>query len=307
MKKVVIIGSLNIDIVAQVNRIPSPGETISCDAADEFFGGKGANQAFAVAKAGVDVAIVGKVGNDENGHKVVENLKSVGVDTRYIFKSDDYHTGFAFISVDEHAENAIVVVKGANQHLTTQDIDHAMHIIEESDIVLIQQEIPKETIEYVITNAHQLGKMIILNPAPVKEISSEVISKVDLLTPNRTELGALLNKNIGHSEDEIISVLDQINHDTYNDIIVTLGSEGVIYCSKGDYRKYKSYKVTPVDTTGAGDCFNGYLAASIAKGLDVSEAIDQAQKAAAISITKLGAQSSTPSSAEISNIQIKKL
>ena len=306
MKKVIVVGSLNVDMVAKVTKIPMPGETISCDFSEEFFGGKGANQAYAVAKAGVEVSMIGKVGNDENGRKVIENLKKVGVDTENIKITDEFHTGYAFITVDAKAENSIVVVKGANQNLLIDDINDSKEALDSSDIVLIQQEIPKETIEYVINYAHEKGKTIILNPAPAKQISGDILAKVSLITPNRTELGILIGKNVEENEKEIRDNLIELADTHVKEIILTLGSDGVLHYKDGKIAEYKSYNVKPMDTTGAGDCFNGYLAASLALGKTLDESIDNAQKAAAISITKMGAQSSTPSYDEMTNNQLKK-
>lgn len=253
MKKIVVIGSLNIDMVVQVDHIVKPGETISTSKSETFYGGKGANQAFAVAIAGGSVAMIGKVGNDSNGEKVISNLENVGVDTSYISKTDETHTGYAFISVDQVAENSIVVVKGgANDYLRPSDIESAKSLIESCDLVLIQQEIPKETIEYAIELSHSLGKYIILNPAPpVISIGGDVLKKVNMLTPNRSELNALFNNC--KSKEKGLATLGVA------DIIVTLGSDGVRHWSNNSVKSYKARQVVPIDTTGAGDCFNGFF------------------------------------------------
>ena len=297
MKKICVVGSLNMDLVVNVETMPKKGQTLIGGDFKEVPGGKGANQAVAMARLGADVSMIGKVGNDGFGQTLLEALKNDNVNTSYIYKEEG-PSGVATITVDKNAENSIVVAPGANFTLVKEDIDKNIEAIKSSDIVVVQLETPLETINYTLKKAKELGKYTILNPAPAVNLDDSIIKNVDLLTPNETELEILSGVSI-NCEDDILKASKIMIEKGVKELIVTLGSKGSLYINKEKNMFKKSYKVEAIDTTAAGDSYTGALAVAFSKGKNIEEAMDFASKVGALCVTKEGAQSSLPTIDEV--------
>ena len=298
-KNIVVIGSLNMDWVIPVNHTPVEGETILADGYTEVPGGKGANQACAAGKLKGNVSMLGLVGDDEIGDKLINNLKLVNVDVSRIEKSENINSGLALINVNSKGNNSIVVLPGANGRCDIKYIEKNIDIIEKSDIVLLQMEIPIETVEYVITVSKNLKKQVILNPAPAPDsLSDEVLRNIDILTPNETELEKISGKNVKTVEDAIEASKSLLSRGVKN-IIATLGEKGALLVNKDEVKEFKALKVDAVDTTAAGDSFNGAVAVYLSEGHTISEAIEFANKVSSIAVTRKGAQTSIPERSEI--------
>lgn len=298
-KNIVVIGSLNMDWVIPVNHTPVEGETILADGYTEVPGGKGANQACAAGKLKGNVSMLGLVGDDEIGDKLINNLKLVNVDVSRIEKSENINSGLALINVNSKGNNSIVVLPGANGRCDIKYIEKNIDIIEKSDIVLLQMEIPIETVEYVITVSKNLKKQVILNPAPAPDsLTDEVLRNIDILTPNETELEKISGKNVKTVEDAIEASKSLLSRGVKN-IIATLGEKGALLVNKDEVKEFKALKVDAVDTTAAGDSFNGAVAVYLSEGHTISEAIEFANKVSSIAVTRKGAQTSIPERSEI--------
>lgn len=298
MKKILVIGSANVDFVTYIDKMPKKGETKLGNAFLMNVGGKGANQAVACAKAGANVTFLAKIGQDENGKLIESVLRESKVKSKLLVDSDS-HTGIATIIVENKtADNRIVVVKGANDKLTKNDIDNNIDLIKQCDILMVQLEIPLSVVKYVITLGHIMHKKIILNPAPAQKIDHKVLEYVTYLTPNKTELETLTKMSIA-DEDDLKIALDKISGFGVKNIIVTLGDKGSVLYKNKKLEYIPSYKVAATDTTGAGDCFNGVFAACLSKGYKAIDAIKYATKAASICITRNGAIKAMPNKKEI--------
>ena len=297
MKKTLVVGSLNMDLVTQVKATPKVGETILGNDFNKIPGGKGANQAVTIGKLGGDVTILGCMGNDEFGKILQNNLQSNGVDCSLLKKIENNDTGIAFIMLNESGDNSIVVIPGANYDLTPTDIDE--DIFKNYEIVLAQLETPLETIETAFKLAKQAGCYTVLNPAPAQDLSEALIKSVDLLIPNETEFESITGENAidGQSVIKGAKYLFELG---ITDILITLGGDGARYMNKsGENIHFKGYKVDVVDTTAAGDSFIGGLIYGISLGESIKEAIDRAMVVGAITVTRLGAQSSLPSMEDV--------
>ncbi|WP_208587627.1 ribokinase [Gracilibacillus suaedae] len=279
---ITVIGSINMDLVTTSERIPEQGQTIM---GESFFynpGGKGANQAVACARLGAQVNMLGCVGDDPFGRILIDNLSKENVVIDNVEPVTDKPTGVATILINDH-DNRIIVTPGANYSVTPSYIQQYLDVIDQSDVVLLQLEIPLDTIEYVIGYCSKKGIPVILNPAPAQKLSAFVLENCTYLTPNETEK---------------LEITEEM--DTYKKkMIVTLGEKGVEFCSEDNVETVTGYRVTPVDTTGAGDTFNGALAIQLAKGIHLKEAITFANAAAALSIQKRGAQQGMPTMREV--------
>lgn len=291
MGKVVVVGSINVDMVFTSDIRPKAGETVLGNTFSLIPGGKGANQAVAAAKLGAESVMIGCVGLDTNGDFAIDNFKRVNVNTDCIDVVHDVPTGVANIIVAEN-DNSIIVVSGANYEVNKLVIDKYIDVILSADIVLMQLEIPLETVEYTLELCKKNNVKVLLNPAPAVELSSTMIENAAYITPNEHELKIILGKDC-NVEEEMKKYP--------NKLIVTLGSKGVKYFTGKEMKTVPSYEVEVVDTTGAGDTFCGALAASLVKGDNLDEAIKFANKAAAFSITKLGAQSGMPTLEQLEN------
>ncbi|RBW69320.1 ribokinase [Bacillus taeanensis] len=286
--KITVIGSINMDLVTSTNVIPNQGETVLGTNFLTMPGGKGANQAVASAKLGGNVTMIGSVGSDVFGEELKANLKEQGVSVEHIGQSADAPTGIASIILS-NGDNRIIVVPGANQGVTSAMIEEKEEMIASSDVLLLQLEIPLETVEKAAEIAKKHHVKVILNPAPIQPLSEELLEKVDFITPNEHEL-ALLLKRIQSKETK---------KDLYEKLIVTKGAEGVTYYQNGREHHISSYKVEAVDTTGAGDSFNGAFAVGISRGMTKREACQLGNAVGALSVTKLGAQTGMPTQQEV--------
>ncbi|WP_270940670.1 ribokinase [Romboutsia lituseburensis] len=299
MEKICVIGSLNMDLVVNVCEMPKKGQTLIGSKFREIPGGKGGNQAVAASRLGGDVYMIGKVGNDGFGESLLKQLKADNVNTKYV-QVEEGPSGVALITVDENAENAIVVSPGANFKLTESDIDKCIDAIKESATVVIQLETPVDTIKYALEKSKELGKFTILNPAPAVKLSDDIIKNVDLLTPNETELEILSGVSI-NCEDDIKKAANVMIEKGVKQLIVTLGSKGSLYLDKDTMEFKKSYKVDAVDTTAAGDSYTGALSVALSQNKSIDEAMDFASKVGALCVTKVGAQTSIPNLYDLEN------
>lgn len=294
--KIVVVGSLNMDFVVKAVRAPRSGETVLGEEIHFIPGGKGANQAVGLARLGAETTMIGAVGGDAFGAELKKALKKEGVDTSYIRVLASEATGVASILLAE-GDNSIVVVPGANGHCLPEDLDQCEEKIAEADLVLLQLEIPLLTVEYAIKLARKHGKTVMLNPAPAQSLSQDLLSKVDYLTPNRSEL-ALLTR-MPH-ESTIAQGIEQLLAAGVFCCVTTLGAEGVVYREKGgNLVKVSGYRVPVVDTTGAGDAFNAGLAFALAQKKSIQEAAELAVQVSALAVTKFGAQGGMPTLVEV--------
>lgn len=293
MKKIIVIGSSNVDMVVRTSHLPAPGETIL---GGEFFmnqGGKGANQAVTIKRLGGNLIFMAKLGNDVLGRQSVGYFKKEGIDTRYIALDEDSASGVALISVDDHAENSIVVASGANMLLNEQDVDKMLEEMCEGDILLMQLEIPLQTVEYAARKAFGKGVKVVLNPAPARSLPKELFRHLYMVTPNRIEAEMLTGIKIANDAD-VEKVAEEICAMGVKNVIITLGSKGCLIREEGVSYRIDAFKVEPVDTTAAGDTFNGALCVGLSEGMDLKQAAVMASKASSIAVTRMGAQSSIP-------------
>ncbi|MFZ5428653.1 MAG: ribokinase [Bacteroidota bacterium] len=290
--KIVVAGSSNTDMICRVPHIPKPGETVL---GGDFFvvqGGKGANQAVAAARAGGNVTFIACVGDDLFGRQALESYKSDRIDTSCIEITSGVPTGVALINVADSGENSIAVAPGANARLTPEIIDHYRNIIAGADMVLVQLEIPIETVCRIIRIAWSAGVPVVLNPAPAATIDREILSMLTLVTPNEHE--ALLLAGTGMDGCSVSTLADRIQDIGAGSVVITTGSEGAFFRQGSLEGHVAGIPVTAVDSTAAGDTFNGYLVVELARGKSLAEAIQVANKAAALSVTRMGAQPSIP-------------
>ncbi|MBR1539911.1 MAG: ribokinase [Clostridia bacterium] len=299
MGKILVIGSLNMDFVINTDKMPAPGETVLGNNFMMSPGGKGANQAYAIGKIGGDVSMIGAVGNDESGEILKNNLKSVNVNTNPIETIDNESTGCAFVTVDKSGENNIVVIQGTNKLVTIEMIDKNIELLRECDIVLMQLEIPVDTVKYVIKRAKEFGKTVILDPAPAQsEVLEEVFDKIDFAKPNETELSILTGMPTSTTE-EIVLAARKLNQKGLKNVIVTLGKKGALLINEKECELFEVPDVKIVDTTAAGDSFLATFSISLAEGMSVHDSIRKANKVANFVCTRKGAQSSIPTREEI--------
>jgi len=302
MGNIVVVGSSNTDMVVRSQKIPSPGETILGSEFDIIQGGKGANQAVAAARAGSNVSFIARVGNDDFGKTAVSGYKKDHINTDHIINDPLYPTGVAIILVDENTgQNSIVVAPGANGQLSVPDIDKAEDEIAHAKVVLMQLEVPLEVIRHTLSLAQKYSVKTILNPAPAQALSDDILRSVDIITPNETEAELLTGMKLTNTET-IIRAADFLLQKVNEAVIITLGSNGVYYKLKnGEEAFVTTTKVDVVDTTAAGDVFNGYFATAVSEGMDFQSAIRLANQAAAVSVTRKGAQPSIPLHHEINS------
>ncbi|EKN06526.1 ribokinase [Parabacteroides johnsonii] len=292
-RQILVVGSSNTDMVIKAAHLPRPGETIL---GGTFFmnpGGKGANQAVAIARLGGPVTFICKTGSDIFGHQSQQLFEEEGINTSYVFSDSGNPSGVALITVDEKAENCIVVASGANANLLPSDLEKAEEAIERADLVLMQLEVPMETVCFVADIAWQKGKKVILNPAPAHPLPVDLLRHLYLITPNETEAEMITGVKITDesSAGEAARALSGMG---VQHVIITLGSKGALIYSNGKAEMVPALKVEAVDTTAAGDVFNGALTVALSEGRSLKEAARFACKASAISVTRVGAQSSAP-------------
>ena len=297
MKKICVIGSIGYDLTIYMYKFPKAGETIVGKKFIQNPGGKGDNQVIASARVGGDVTFIGAVGDDNYGELLKKNLEENKVKT-HMKIVPNMSSQIATILIDESGENRIVIVPGANNFVDKKQIDDNYDIIKECDIILMQLEIPMETVEYVVDKFYELNKIIILNPAPGAELSDNIIKKCTYLTPNENEIG-LITKMPYDTIDNIKSAAKCLFDKGAQNILVTLGEKGAYLKNKNDDIIISTLKVKALDTTGAGDCFNGVFAACLAMGKNAIEAIKYANVASSISVTRSGAVPSLPYKNEV--------
>ncbi len=304
---IVVVGSTNTDMVVRSSHLPKPGETVLGGEFMMLPGGKGANQAVTIARLGGNVHFITKLGNDIFGAQSKINLETEGVLVDYVFYDDVQPSGVALISVDDKGENSIVVAPGANAHLGTDEINKAKSCILNAEIILMQLEIPIPTVESVIKMALDMGKKIILNPAPACHLSDAILNGLYLITPNHTEIEILTGVTIT-DEATCEMASQQLKTKGVQNVIITLGSKGAYVSSDKFTGMVHTNEYQVVDTTGAGDAFNGSLALALSQGMDMESAVRYANLVAGLSVTKLGAQASIPYPSELEReLEIVKL
>lgn len=298
--KVVVVGSYNTDMTIKTKKLPGPGETVIGGYFSTGGGGKGANQAIAAARIGAEVTFVARVGNDLLGSEGIKRLNEEHINTKYIYRDNELPTGVAFIVVDDKGENSIVVASGANANLSPTDVESASDEISSADILLIQLESPIESVYASIKSAHDNGVTVILNPAPAQELDNHILRYVDIITPNIVEAEMLTGIKVT-DVNSLQSIVNRFFDYGINDVIITLGSKGYFAGSHDAMKIIPALKVTPIDTTGAGDVFSGSLAAFLSEGMTIEKAARMANAAASVSVTRLGAQDGAPKRVEIEN------
>ncbi|MBT2760927.1 ribokinase [Paenibacillus sp. ISL-20] len=288
MAKIVVIGSASMDLVVTSTKRPGAGETVLGDSFKTVPGGKGANQAVAAARLGAEVTMIGCVGEDSFGETILSNLQANGVITEYVEPVTGMESGTAHIILAE-GDNSIVVVKAANDRITPDYVDQAAEVIQAADIVLIQQEIPEETVVHVSELCARYQVPLMLNPAPARPVPSVVIERAAYMTPNEHEAAILFG------DEPLGDVLRRYP----NKLIVTEGKRGVRYFDGNEEVVVPGYKVEAVDTTGAGDTFNGAFAVALSEGMSMADSLRFANRAASLSVMKFGAQGGMPSRLEV--------
>jgi ribokinase len=292
-RKIIVIGSCNTDMVIKTSRFPTVGETV---VGGTFFmnpGGKGANQAIAARRLGGDVAFICKTGNDIFGRQSEEHFLAEGIDTSYLISDPLKPSGVALITIDENADNCIVVAPGANAALSPDDLLNAKSLIENAFSVLIQLEIPIETAYYAIELARENNVQVILNPAPATQLCKDILQKVSIITPNQTEAEMISGIKVNDIESarKAAKIIHELGVAT---VVITLGSLGALLLHEDCFYEIKSKEVVAVDTTAAGDVFNGALAVALSESKNIEKAVEFACAAAALSVTRMGAQTSIP-------------
>jgi ribokinase len=298
MNSILVIGSSNTDMVVKTTHFPTPGQTVLGGQFFMFPGGKGANQAVAAARLDGKVTFITKLGNDIFGDQSLSGFQQTGMDTRYIQRDQQAPSGVALITVNEKGENHIVVAPGANHTLSTKDLDLGELAFLQSDWILMQLEIPIDTIVYAGDKAQKLGKRIVLNPAPAQALPEELFSKLFLFTPNETEAGFYTGVHITDMDSARKAAAILLKKGIKN-VVITMGSKGAYFTNAAEELLIPTPVVNAVDTTAAGDVFNGALCVALAEDKTWKEALSWACKAAAFSVTRMGAQSSTPTRMEL--------
>ncbi len=290
---VIVVGSLNMDLVVRAPKIPRPGETVLGSDFKQVPGGKGANQADAAAKLGAETAMLGAVGKDSMGSQLIRSLEKDGVNVDKVLVKDNLPTGVAAIVVEDSGNNAITVAPGANSGFTPDDLSDMDDVFKRAKVMLVQLETPIETVRTALRMARKNNVTTILNPAPAIELDDEIFSLVDILTPNETELELLSGMDTSNIE-RVEAAGKHLIQKGVSRLIVTLGSQGSIHIGNNSIKLYPAYNVKAVDTTAAGDSYNAALAVSISKGESLEDAIKFATKVGAMTVTKHGAQTSLP-------------
>jgi ribokinase len=293
MKRIVVIGSCNTDMVIKTDRLPTPGETVLGGTFLMNAGGKGANQAVTAARQGGQVTFISKTGNDVFGKQSVELYNAEGINTDFIFSDPKNPSGVALITVDSHGENCIVVASGANGSLSKADIESAREEIGRASFVLMQLEIPIETVEYAAEVARDKGVSVILNPAPARTLSEKLLSCLYVITPNEHEAEMLSGIKVTDWASAK-KAADIISAKGVSNVVITMGAQGAFVKEADQYFTVEATKVTAIDTTAAGDSFSGSFCVGLAEGKTIKEAVQVATRVAAITVTRMGAQSSIP-------------
>jgi ribokinase len=303
---IVVIGSLNMDFVLAVERLPLPGETILGHGFRTIPGGKGANQAYAAARLARDetvVRMIGRIGTDSFGKALKDNLAGVGVDVRAVLETDSEASGVACIHVDDAGQNSITVAPGANGVLSAGDIDSERWALNGARCVLLQLEVPIQAVAEGLREARRVGAIGILDPAPARALSKDILELVDIATPNENEACVLAGVPPQRvSPADAIALGNKIRDLGVRSVVVKLGDQGCVYCGADSTFAVPSFAVRAVDSTAAGDTFNAALAVALVEGMAIEQALRFASAAAAISVTRAGAQTSAPARAEVESL-----
>ena len=297
--KIVVVGSTNTDMVIKATRLPQPGETILGGNFFMFPGGKGANQSVAAARLGGQVTLVANTGNDVFGKQSISQFRQEFIDTTYIGRDPDHSSGVALIGIDRHGENSILVAPGANATLSEASIDKAAEVIGQADVVLVQLEIPIPVVLHLAKRCAEWGRRLIVNPAPAHPLGDDFYKNLFAITPNETETELLTGIRVTDEVSARRASAVLLNRGVQN-VIITLGAKGAFLHNTEQSRLVAAPVVEAVDTTAAGDVFNGALSVCIAEGMDLEWAVQVACQAAALSVTRMGAQASAPYRREVS-------
>ena len=298
---IVVVGSSNTDMIIKLDRIPKPGETVIGGEFSTAAGGKGANQAVAAARAGGKVTFIARVGNDVFGRQAVERFVADGIDASHVLQDSDAPSGVALIFVDERGENSIAVASGANARLTPKDVLSARDAITSADVLMTQLEIPLDAVQAAVDLAVEHGVRVVLNPAPARPLGEEILRHVSVLTPNETEAELLTGIEVSN-DAAALAAAEKLHAAGVEAILITLGSRGAFIFDSDHRELITGFEVEAVDTTAAGDVFNGALAVALAEGSSLTKAVRFANAAAALAVAKLGAQPSAPTREEIEGV-----
>jgi len=298
--KIVVIGSSNVDLIMKMEHLPQKGETVTDAVFLQVYGGKGANQAVAAARAGGNVAFISCVGEDAYTPQMLKNYETDGIDTRFVFQEKNVASGHALIMIDENGNNIISVAPGANNFLLPEKIDLAEKILDEAAIIVMQFEVPEITIKHVINIANKKHIPVMWNVAPAKSFDFSFIPKINILVLNEIEAG-FLSGMIVNNETDAEKAAQKLVKEGVEKVIITLGAKGAFVITKNEKISVPSFQVEAIDTTAAGDTFCGAFAVALVENKSLQESLQFASAAAAISVTRMGAQPSAPTKKEIDN------
>lgn len=294
MKTIVVVGSLNMDLVVRAPRHPQPGETLIGGDFQTFPGGKGANQAVAAARLGAQVRMIGRVGGDAFGEALLQTVRQDGVDTTFIRRDEQAASGVALITLDAAGQNTIVVAPGANMRVTPQDIEEAEAAFAGADLLLMQLECPLEAVQAAAQMAHRHGLQVVLNPAPARPLPAALLAQTDYLLPNQSELRLLAD-----GEADVNRAAARLMAEGVRNLVVTLGEEGALLVTAENQEHLPAFRVPVMDTVAAGDAFAGAFCVALAEGKPLHEAVLWGNAAGAIAVTRPGAQPSMPNREEL--------
>ena len=301
MNKVTVVGSFMYDLVATASRRPKTGETLIGDSFGMFLGGKGANQAIAASRAGASVTMVGRLGNDLFGDQFLEKFSEEGIKTNFVIQDTENGTGVGMPLIDASGDNSIVIIPQANMALTVENIDKAESVIADSDVLVLQCEVPMEANKRAAEIANKNDTLVILNPAPARKIPDTLLSLVDIITPNESE-AEILTDMPTETNSQAMEAAHHLLSKGVETVILTLGSRGSLLLTEKMEKRIPAYSVDVIDTTAAGDAFCGALAVILSNGSIIEEAIKIANAAGALAVTKLGAEPSLPTKKDIDQL-----
>lgn len=302
MSKVLVIGSINMDVILSLKEVPKEGENVFCNEVSYACGGKGANQAIATSKLGMDTIYLGAVGQDAYGETLIENLKKNKIDISNVKVIGD-QSGVAYILLEENGDNRIIVAPGANEKITVSDIDqYVPALLKEVDMVMLQLEIPLDCVERIIDLAKEYGVKSFVDAGPIRGCKAERLKNAWCVSPNETELGALFDRKV-ETEEDMIEVSNELLNMGVECVLIKLGSKGCFYISKEEKIRKDSYKVAAIDSTAAGDSFGAGFVFGITEGMSILDALDYASKCGAIAVTKKGAGDSLPTKKAVENFE----